>query len=128
MSAKDRARVPTKEDGIRLTEAAANEIKSILKEENYPDTCYLYIGVKGSGCSGLSFVLDIRDESTSSVSEIDEVFLSQDVLIVSDFKSYTIGNLTGTEVDYTKNLMQGGFVFNNPNAKHTCGCGSSYSA
>ena len=128
MSAKDRARVPTKEDGIRLTEAAANEIKSILKEENYPDTCYLYIGAKGGGCSGLAYVLDIRDETTSPISETDEIFISNDVLIICDLKSYIVGNFTGTEVDYTKNLMQGGFVFNNPNAKHTCGCGSSYSA
>jgi iron-sulfur cluster assembly protein len=48
--------------------------------------------------------------------------------VVSDFKSYMVGNLSGTTIDYQESMMGAGFTFNNPNAKHSCGCGSSYSA
>ena len=62
------------------------------------------------------------------VAETDEVFLSHDIVIVCDLKSYMVGNLGGTTIDFEDGLMGKGFTFKNPNAKHSCGCGSSYSA
>lgn len=113
---------------IHLSDKAAEKIKEILQKDNYPDTMYLYVGVKGGGCSGLSYVLDLRDHATAPAGENDEVFSSNGITIVSDFKSYMVGNLSGTTIDYQESIMGAGFVFHNPNAKHTCGCGSSYSA
>lgn len=129
VSARSRARIVEEGgEGIKLTEKAANQVKEILKKDNYPETMYLFVGVKGGGCSGLQYVLDLRDEAVSPVGETDEVFLVQDLLVVSDFKSYLVGSLGGTTIDYVDGLMGSGFTFQNPNAKHTCGCGSSYSA
>jgi len=125
---RTRARVPEEGKGIVLTEKAAEQIKKILVEGNHPDTTYLFVGVKGGGCSGLQYVLDLRDEVHAPVNETDEVFLSHDIPIVVDLKSYVVGNLDGTTIDYKDGLMGAGFTFHNPNAKHTCGCGSSYSA
>jgi iron-sulfur cluster assembly protein len=127
-SLRERAVPATPSDGIRLTPKAAEQVKAVLQKENYPDTMYLYVGVKGGGCSGLQYVLDLRDQEHVPASESDEVFVSEDIVIVCDLKSYIVGNLTGTEIDYRDGLMGAGFTFNNPNAKHTCGCGSSYSA
>ncbi len=114
--------------GVALTEVAASKIKEILRKDDYPPTMYLFVGVKGGGCSGLQYVLDLRDEAHAPVSENDEVFLSHDIVIVVDLKSFVVGNLEGTVIDYQESLMGAGFVFNNPNARHTCGCGASYSA
>lgn len=127
-SVRERAREVDPAHSIQLTEKAANKIKEIIRAENYPDTMYLFVGVKGGGCSGLQYVLDLRDEAHAPVAETDEVFLSQGLVVVCDLKSFVVGNLGGTTVDYVDSLMGSGFTFNNPNAKHTCGCGSSYSA
>lgn len=123
-----RAAEATQENGIRLSDKAAEKIKEILQKDNYPDSMYLFVGVKGGGCSGLQYVLDLRDESKAPVAETDEVFKSSGLRIACDLKSYIVGNLSGTEIDYQEGLMGAGFTFKNPNAKHTCGCGSSYSA
>ncbi|MGE0481039.1 MAG: HesB/IscA family protein [Phycisphaerae bacterium] len=123
-----RAVASNEENGIRLSDAAAGQIKALIAKDNYPATMYLFVGVKGGGCSGLQYVLDLRDEAHAPINETDEVFESQGIVIVSDLKSYIGGNLTRTEIDYQESLMGAGFVFNNPNAKHSCGCGSSYSA
>lgn len=125
---RDRAKEAPAGTGIMLTEKAAGQIKKILEADNYPQSMYLFVGVKGGGCSGLQYNLDLRDETTAPVADTDEVFLSQDIPIVCDLKSYVVGNLTGTTIDYHESMMGAGFTFNNPNAKHTCGCGSSYSA
>jgi iron-sulfur cluster assembly protein len=127
-SVRERAKPAPAGQGIELTDAAATQIKNILQKENYPQTMYLYVGVKGGGCSGLQYILDLRDEAHAAVNENDEVFESQGIPIVCDLKSFIAGNLGGTVIDYQESLMGAGFVFNNPNAKHTCGCGSSYSA
>jgi len=128
LTARQRAQAAPSSEGIHLTEKAAQQMKAILTKENYPETMYLYVGVKGGGCSGLQYVLDLRDEVHAPVNENDEVFESQGLVIVCDLKSYIAGNLTGTTIDYQDGLMGAGFTFNNPNAKHTCGCGSSYTA
>lgn len=111
-----------------LTEKAAGQIKAILDKDNHPETTYLFVGVKGGGCSGLQYVLDLRDQAAAPINDTDEVFLSHDIPIVCDLKSFVVGNLGGTTIDYQDGLMGAGFVFNNPNAKHTCGCGASYTA
>lgn len=125
---KERAKPVAAGEGIQLSEKAAGQIKKILTEGNYPSSMYLFVGVKGGGCSGLQYVLDLRDEAHAPVADTDETFLSQEIPIVCDLKSYVVGNLSGTLIDYQESMMGAGFTFNNPNAKHTCGCGSSYTA
>ncbi|MFH1746845.1 MAG: iron-sulfur cluster assembly accessory protein [Planctomycetota bacterium] len=125
--ARERAKPATAELGVRLSDKAAEQIKTIIAKNEYPDTMYLYVGVKGGGCSGLEYVLDLRDEAHAPLRDDDEVFDSHGVLIVCDLKSYIVGNLNGTEVNYQDDsLMGAGFSFNNPNAQKTCGCGASY--
>lgn len=107
---------------ITLTEKAAEKIKKVFEENNMPADSCLRLGVKGGGCSGFSYTLDVTDKPAAD----DEVFTSHDVRIVCDPKSYLY--LNGTEVDYEDSMIQGGFKFNNPNASKSCGCGSSFSA
>lgn len=115
--------------GIVLSDLAAEQIRQVIDKQGFVlERTYLYIGVKGGGCSGLQYVLDLRDEDKAPISENDERFESHGVRIVCDLKSFVVGNLDGTTIDYKDGLMGAGFTFNNPNAKHTCGCGSSYSA
>jgi iron-sulfur cluster assembly protein len=127
---KVRSRAKTVEDGqgITLTELAAENVRKFMAKSDSPETQYLYVGVKGGGCSGLTYVLDLRDERGVPVAETDEAFLSHDIVVVCDLKSYMVGNLGGTTIDFEDGLMGKGFTFKNPNAKHSCGCGSSYSA
>lgn len=108
---------------ITLTERAAQEVKTILEQQNLsPETTYLRMGVKGGGCSGFSYALDLTETKT----EQDEEFDSHGVKVVCDPKSYLY--LNGTTLDFKDEVMGRGFVFNNPNATHTCGCGSSFQA
>jgi iron-sulfur cluster assembly protein len=107
---------------ILLSETAAREIRNIMKEQGLGENVALRVGVKGGGCSGFSYVLDLTDEQN----ENDEVMESNGVKVVSDRKSYLY--LNGTEIDFKDEVMGRGFVFKNPNATHTCGCGSSFSA
>ena len=127
LSTRRRAVSPTESMGIRLSERAGAQVKAIMQKQNCPDTMYLYVGVKGGGCSGLQYVLDLRDEVYVPVTEQDQVFESQGILVVCDLKSYVVGNLSGTLVDYQDGLLGAGFTFDNPNAKQSCGCGASYS-
>jgi iron-sulfur cluster assembly protein len=109
---------------ILLSESAAKEIKSIIKDQSLPeDKTRLRVGVKGGGCSGFSYMLDlVEDEPT----EMDEQFESSGVKIVVDMKSYLY--LNGAEIDFKDEVMGRGFVFKNPNATSSCGCGSSFQA
>ncbi len=106
---------------IKITEKAAAEIKNIKKENNVPDSYGLRVGVKGGGCSGLTYTLGFDTESK----EGDTVIEQHDVKLYVDGKS--LFYLTGTELDFTSGLNGKGFVFNNPNATKTCGCGESFS-
>lgn len=128
LTARSRAKAAADGQGIVLTELAAKNVRDYMAKTESPDTQYLYLGVKGGGCSGLSYVLDLRDERSAPVADTDEVFLSHDIVIVCDLKSFMVGELGGTTIDFEDGLMGKGFTFKNPNAKHTCGCGSSYSA
>ena len=108
---------------LQLTERAAQEVKTILEQQSLPtEATFLRLGVKGGGCSGFSYSLDL----TESKSEMDEEFDSHGIKLVCDPKSYLY--LNGTTLDFKDEIMGRGFVFNNPNATHTCGCGSSFSA
>lgn len=108
---------------VNLTERAASEIKSIIADQKLDaDNAYLRVGVKGGGCSGFSYTLDL----TESRSENDEEWEIHGVKVICDPKSNIY--LDGTQVDFKDEVMGRGFVFNNPNATHTCGCGSSFSA
>ncbi len=107
---------------ISLTERAAREVKSILKDRDLPETTRLRVGVKGGGCSGFTYSLDLADAK----GEHDEEFDSFGVKVICDPKSYLY--LNGTTLDFRDEVMGRGFVFDNPNATSKCGCGSSFSA
>jgi iron-sulfur cluster assembly protein len=107
---------------ITLTEKAAVRIRKLFEMHKMPEGSCLRIGVKGGGCSGFNYTLDVTEKPAAD----DEVFESHGVKVVVDPKSYLFIN--GTEVDYQDEMLKQSFVFNNPNAKHKCGCGSSFSA
>ena len=108
--------------GIILTETAAREITTIIKQQELDaEKVRLRVGVKGGGCSGFSYVLDL----TESQKETDELFEQQGIKIICDPKSLLY--LNGTVIDFKDELMGRGFVFQNPNATSSCGCGSSFS-
>jgi iron-sulfur cluster assembly protein len=107
---------------ISLTERAANEIKRIFTEQQMPEGSCLRIAVKGGGCSGFSYVLDVATKPAAD----DESFETNGVKVICDPKSHLY--LAGTEVDFEDKLLGRGFVFNNPNAKKSCGCGASFKA
>jgi iron-sulfur cluster assembly protein len=109
---------------ILLTEKAAGEIKKIVADQGLPaDATRLRVGVKGGGCSGFSYMLDLTEEPKG---DMDEEMDSHGVKILVDMKSYLY--LNGTEIDFKDEVMGRGFVFKNPNATSSCGCGSSFSA
>lgn len=105
---------------ITITEKAVKEILSIREENSIPENYALRVGVKGGGCSGLSYSLGFDAE----IRDTDGVFEVNSVRLVIDPKSMFY--LGGTELDFTDGLNGRGFVFNNPNAVKTCGCGSSF--
>ncbi len=109
---------------VSLSELAAKEIKKIIAEQGLPDgETKLRVGVKGGGCSGFSYMLDLTEEPAT---ESDEQLESSGIKILVDQKSALY--LQGVEIDFKDEVMGRGFVFKNPNASSTCGCGSSFSA
>jgi iron-sulfur cluster assembly protein len=113
---------------INLTEAAASEIKKIIEDQAKEgafkaEDAKLRVGVKGGGCSGFSYMLDLTEEPKG---ETDEEMEAHGVKILCDMKSYLY--LNGVEIDFKDEVMGRGFVFKNPNATSTCGCGSSFQA
>ena len=113
---------PELNDEIKLTEKAAIEIRRIKEQNNIPDSHYLRLGVKGGGCSGFSYVLGFDSESRKG----DQFFELHGIKVAVDPKS--LFYVSGTELDFSDGLNGKGFVFNNPKATKTCGCGSSFSA
>lgn len=108
---------------IELTERAAQEVKTLIAQNDLPEEkSYLRMGVKGGGCSGFSYALDLTENKNDN----DEEWEIHGVKVICDPKSYLY--LNGVNVDFKDELMGKGFVFNNPNASGTCGCGSSFSA
>ncbi len=110
------------ERGIALTERAAREVKRIIEENDLPDGTALRVGAKGGGCSGFTYVLDFDKNGPT---EFDLEFESHGVRILIDKKSEFF--MSGTVVDFDdSNLLNRGFVFHNPKASGTCGCGVSF--
>ncbi len=108
------------EEEIVMTEKARAEVTKIMAANNIPSTYGLRVGVKGGGCSGLSYSLGFDKEAR----EGDKTLVIDGVQLFIDPKS--LFYLSGTQLDYTDGLNGRGFVFNNPNASKTCGCGSSF--
>jgi iron-sulfur cluster insertion protein len=110
---------------ITVTEKAANEVKRIILEQqgngSLPEKIYLRLRVVGGGCSGFQNKLDL-DPVVSE--KLDEVFDFHGVPVVVDKRSLMY--LEGAQVDFHDDLNRRGFSITNPNAKSTCGCGSSY--
>lgn len=107
-------------DNIRITQKALNEVKKIKSQNSIPDDYGLRVGVKGGGCSGMSYTLGFD----ASEKELDRVYETQGVRVFIDPKS--LFYLMGVTLDYSDGLNGRGFTFNNPNATKTCGCGSSF--
>jgi iron-sulfur cluster assembly protein len=112
--------IPTHKEGVVLSEKAISEVRKIKSENSIPDDYGLRVGVKGGGCSGLSYTLGFDSE----IKDTDNITYHDGVKLIVDWKS--ILYLNGTTVDFSDGLMGKGFVFNNPTAKKTCGCGSSF--
>lgn len=106
---------------ITVSENAKNHAIALMKEENRPADSFIRVGVEGGGCSGLSYKLEFDNQ----LREGDQQFEDKGIKIVVDRKSFLY--LVGTELEYTGGLNGKGFVFNNPNASRTCGCGESFS-
>ena len=106
---------------IDLTENAVKRIKAILSGENKPDHG-LRVSVVGGGCSGMSYNLSFDDKK----GEFDKVFEIKGVKVYCDLKSWLY--VKGTIIDFSDDLLSGGFKIENPNAERTCGCGTSFSA
>ena len=107
---------------VALSEAAAKQVRELKRAQNLPDTVFLRMGVKGGGCSGMSYALEFDTE----IGPHDREFELDGIKVVVDKKSYLY--LNGTTLDYVQQGRTGGFTFVNPSAKSSCGCGSSFSA
>ncbi len=105
---------------IKVTESARNQAERLMNEAG-AEGSFIRVGVQGGGCSGLMYELDFDHEDR----EGDKVFEDNGVKIVVDKKSFLY--LVGTTLDYSGGLNGKGFVFSNPNADRTCGCGESFS-
>ncbi|MGB6152364.1 MAG: iron-sulfur cluster assembly accessory protein [Pricia sp.] len=107
---------------IQVSETAKKRVVNLMTEEGYDAAKdYVRVGVKSGGCSGLSYELKFDDK----IDETDKVFEDNNVRILVDKKSFLY--LVGTVLEYSGGLNGKGFVFNNPNAQRTCGCGESFS-
>jgi iron-sulfur cluster assembly protein len=107
---------------IEVTEKAIANVKRFMESENKPNNI-VRVGVRGGGCSGLSYVLQFEDAAT--INMMDQVIEKDGVRIVVDKKSMLY--LAGTTLDYEDGLSGKGFTFKNPNARQACGCGESFS-
>ena len=105
---------------IQLTDQAIEKAKNLMVSNNKAG-CGLRIGISGGGCSGLSYKMDFEEKP----GEGDRVFELSGLKVFVDPKAYLyLNNIT---IDYHSDMMSSGFTFNNPNAKTTCGCGTSFS-
>src|SRR5712691_12805594 len=108
---------------IHLTEKAASKIRELMAKEGVPaESGGLRVGVQGGGCSGLTYAMRLDTQARSR----DQVFEEHGARLFVDPKSYLY--LNNTTLDYLETLMKSGFVFQNPQATRSCGCGSSFTA
>ena len=107
---------------IKVSEIAKKKVVELMQDEGFDAVIdYVRVGVKSGGCSGLSYDLKFDKEKQDD----DKVFEDNDIKIIVDKKSFLY--LIGTTLEYSGGLNGTGFVFNNPNANRTCGCGESFS-
>lgn len=107
---------------IKVSDTAKKKVIELMTEDGFDtNSAFVRVGVKSGGCSGLSYELKFDNEQH----EGDKVFEDNDVKIIVDKKSFLY--LIGTTLEYSGGLNGSGFVFNNPNASRTCGCGESFS-
>src|SRR5574337_747118 len=102
---------------ITVSDFAKEKAIHLMQEENKPEGSFIRVGVEGGGCSGLSYKL----EFDNVLKEGDQVFENKGIKVVTDKKSFLY--LVGTELDYSGGLNGKGFIFKNPNATRSCGCG-----
>ena len=107
---------------IKVSDTAKKKVVELMTDDGFNAlTDYVRVGVKSGGCSGLSYDLTFDNKKEDS----DKVFEENNVKIIVDKKSFLY--LVGTTLEYSGGLNGKGFVFNNPNANRTCGCGESFS-
>ena len=107
---------------IKVSETAKGKVLELMKDDGFdPNNDYVRVGVKSGGCSGLSYELNFDKNKEDN----DKVFEHNGIKIVVDKKSFLY--LIGTTLEYSGGLNGKGFVFKNPNASRTCGCGESFS-
>ncbi|WP_300674264.1 iron-sulfur cluster assembly accessory protein [Soonwooa sp.] len=107
---------------IKVSDQAKAKAAQLMTEEGFnPETDYIRVGVKSGGCSGLEYVLKFDNQK----GDTDQIFEDNGVKVIVDKKSVLY--LAGTILEYSGGLNGKGFVFNNPNASRTCGCGESFS-
>ena len=106
---------------LTLTEKASGEVKRIIGEQNLPSTTVLRVGVKAGGCSGFEYLLGFDTAADELADVVSEWY---GIRVAVDQKSLLY--LDGMEVDFYDGIEKRGFVFNNPNATKTCGCGTSF--
>lgn len=107
---------------IKVSETAKKKVVELMSDDGYNATTdFVRVGVKSGGCSGLSYDLKFDKQQE----EDDKVFEDNGIKIIVDKKSFLY--LIGTTLEYSGGLNGTGFVFNNPNANRTCGCGESFS-
>jgi iron-sulfur cluster assembly protein len=110
--------------GVVLTERAAKEILRVIAEQGFPaDSTWVRVGAKGGGCSGFTYVLDF---DRTGPTEFDLTYPQHGVNVIVDKKSEFF--MGGTMLDFNDGLLDRGFVFKNPQATGSCGCGTSFSA
>jgi len=105
---------------ITVSQTASEKVKSLMTQNNLTSTGGLRLGVKGGGCSGLSYVMEFAEGARPE----DEVYEFDGIRLFVDQKSNLY--LDGTELDYVEGVMGAGFEFKNPNVKRSCACGSSF--
>ena len=106
---------------IKVSDHAKEKAIQLMAQDNHPSGSFIRVGVEGGGCSGLTYKL----EFDSTLKPEDKVFEDKGMRIVCDRKSFLY--LVGTQLEFSDGLNGKGFVFNNPNANRTCGCGESFS-
>jgi iron-sulfur cluster assembly protein len=104
---------------VIFTTGAVKEIRRLINEPGFDNSKYLRIGVKGGGCSGLSYILGFDERK-----ENDQQYESEGIVYIIE-KAHEI-YLTGMQIDWDNGLNNRGFTFSNPNASATCGCGTSF--
>ena len=107
---------------VTITKRAAAEVLRVIQEQDFSDSTSIRIGAKGGGCAGFSYVLDFDKKGAT---EFDLSYEQHGVNLVIDKKSSFF--MMGTELDFNDGLLNRGFVFNNPEATASCGCGTSFS-